>query len=165
MRDLSTQRIFFASAPFMADLGVEPICFEDGRLGTSLMLEQRHFQHRGVVHAGAMASMTNHTMGAAAQAMAPANHLILTAEFRICLLRGARGQRLECEAQVIKRGRLVMFTEAEVFAIDVDTRTAVARTSATMAVLQRPSDPRLARCSADGARTAACAPSFHDVLG
>jgi uncharacterized protein (TIGR00369 family) len=143
MRDLPALRRFFASAPFMADLGVEPICFDDGRLVTSMMLEERLFQHSGVVHAGAMASMADHTMGALAQAMAPAEHLILTAEFKISLLRGARGQRLECEGLMVKPGRLVMFTEAEVFAIDGDTRTAVARATATMAVLQRPSQPDL----------------------
>ena len=37
---------------------------------------------------------------------------------------------------VIKPGRQVSFTEAEVFAIDGDARTLVARASATMAVVK-----------------------------
>lgn len=143
MRDLASQRRFFASAPFMADLGIEPICFDDGRLVTSMKLAPRFYQHSGCVHAGAMASMADHTMGALAQSMASAEHLIVTAEIKIRLLRAACGQRLECEGLMIRAGSLKMFTEAEVFVIDGDERTPVARATATMAVLQRPSVPDL----------------------
>jgi uncharacterized protein (TIGR00369 family) len=130
--DIATLRAFFAGAPFMADLGVEPVEAGSGRLVTQLALAARHFQHSGVVHAGVMGAMADHTMGGAAQSMT--DQLILTAEFKISLLRAARGQRLECVATVIKPGRLVMFTEAEVFALDGAVRTLVAKASATMAV-------------------------------
>jgi uncharacterized protein (TIGR00369 family) len=134
MRTLSELRAFFASAPFMADLGIEPCEAAEGRIVTRLVLAPRHHQHTGVVHAGVIGAMADHTMGAAAQTMAPEGHWVLTAEFKVSLLRAARGQRLECVGQVIKPGRQVSFTEAEVFAIDGDRRTAVARASATMAV-------------------------------
>lgn len=49
-------------------------------------------------------------------------------------LRAGRGQRLECVSVVIKPGRRVSFAEAEVFAIDGDARTLVAKAAATMAV-------------------------------
>jgi acyl-coenzyme A thioesterase PaaI-like protein len=75
-------------------------------------------------------------MGAAAQTMAGEGHWVLTAEFKVSLLRAGRGQRLECIGIVIKPGRQVMFTEAEVFAIDGDTSTLVAKASATMAVVK-----------------------------
>ncbi len=130
--DLARLRTFFAAAPFMADLGIEPFECEPGRIATQLVLQPRHHQHSGVVHAGVMGAMADHTMGAAAQTMT--EQLILTAEFKLSLLRAARGQRLECRGVVLKPGRLVMFTEAEVFVLDGSARTLVAKASATMAV-------------------------------
>lgn len=132
--DLATLKRFFASAPFMADLGVEPTAVAQGRVTTELVLQPKHLQHTGVVHAGVIASLADHSMGAAAQTMAPDGHWILTAEFKVNLLRGATGERLVCEATVVKPGRQLSFTEADVWAIDGDTRTHVVRASGTMAV-------------------------------
>lgn len=130
--DLAALRAFFASAPFMAELGIEPVGCEAGRVHTRMAVHPRLLQHSGVVHAGALASLADHTMGAAAQTMT--DRLILTAEFKLSLLRGARGQHLECRSAVLKPGRLLMFTEAEVFAVDGTARVQVAKASATMAV-------------------------------
>jgi uncharacterized protein (TIGR00369 family) len=134
MRTLDDLRAFFASAPFMADLGIVPVEAGEGRVVTRLVLAPRHHQHTGVVHAGVVGAMADHTMGAAAQTMAPEGHWVLTAEFKVSLLRAARGQTLECAGVVVKPGRQVSFTEAEVFALDGDRRTLVAKASATMAV-------------------------------
>jgi uncharacterized protein (TIGR00369 family) len=132
--DLETLRAFFAGAPFMADLGIEPFEAGEGRVATRLALQSRHLQHTGVVHAGVVGAMADHTMGAAAQTMAPDGHWILTAEYKVNLLRAGRGERLECVATVIKRGRQVSFTAAEVFAVEGAERRLVATASATMAV-------------------------------
>jgi uncharacterized protein (TIGR00369 family) len=133
--DLATLRAFFAGAPFMAHLGVEPVDGSAGRLVTQVALQPWHLQHSGVVHAGVIGAMADHTMGAAAQTLT--EQLILTAEYKLSLLRAARGQRLECVGSVVKPGRALMFTEAEVFALDGTARTLVARASATMAVTAR----------------------------
>ena len=136
--DLETLRGFFRSAPFMVDLGVEPIAVEQGRVTTELVIQPRHRQHTGVVHAGVMASLADHTMGAAAQTCVPEGFWVLTAEFKTSLLRGGQGQRLVCEASVLKAGRQLSFTEAEVYAIDGDKRTLVVKASATMAITKAP---------------------------
>ncbi len=120
----------------MADLGIAPIDVGEGRVITQLTLAPRHHQHTGVVHAGVIGAMADHTMGAAAQTLAADGHWVLTAEFKTSLLRAGRGQRLECIGIVIKPGRQVSFTEAEVFAIDGDARTLVAKASATMTVVK-----------------------------
>lgn len=132
--DLDTLRAFFASAPFMVDLGVEPVAVGEGTVGTILPLAPRHLQHTGQAHAGVMATLADHSMGAAAQTLAPEGHWILTAELKTSLLRAGRGERLECEARVLKAGRMLSFTEAEVYAVDGDKRTLVMKASATMAV-------------------------------
>lgn len=135
--DLDTLRRFFASAPFMADLGVEPVAVEAGRVGTRLALQSRHLQHTGQCHAGVMASMADHSMGAAAQTMAPEGFWVLTAELKTSQLRPARGERLHCDARVLKAGRRLSFVEAEVWAEDGDRRTLVMKASATMALVER----------------------------
>jgi uncharacterized protein (TIGR00369 family) len=132
--DLEALRAFFASAPFMVDLGVEPVAVGEGTLTTQLRVAPRHLQHTGQVHAGVMASLADHSMGAAAQTLAPEGHWILTAELKTSLLRAAKGERLVCEAKVIKPGRNISFTEAEVWAESAGQRTLVMKASATMAV-------------------------------
>lgn len=132
--DLDTARSFFGSAPFMVDLGIEPVAIGAGTVSTELVVAPRHLQHTGLVHAGVMATMADHTMGAAAQTMAPEGFWILTAELKTSLLRAAKCERLICEARVIKPGRTVTFTEAEVWAVNGAERTLVVKASATMAV-------------------------------
>jgi uncharacterized protein (TIGR00369 family) len=131
--DLDTLRGFFREAPFMADLGVEAVGFENGRVRTRIAVQPRHLQHTGVVHAGVVASLVDHTMGAAAQTQAPEDHGVLTVEFKTSLMRGARGTHLECEAWVARPGRRLSFAEAEVYAIAADgQRTLTAKASGTL---------------------------------
>ena len=81
------------------------------------------------------AAIADHTMGAAAQTMAAEGFWVLTAEFKTSLLRAAQGQRLICEAHVLKPGRQVSFTEAEVYVESDGQRILVAKASATMALV------------------------------
>jgi uncharacterized protein (TIGR00369 family) len=134
--DLDTLRRFFAQSPFMADLGVEPVAVSEGRVTAVLVLALRHQQHTGQAHAGVMASLADHCMGAAAQTMAPAGHWALTAELKTAQLRPGKGERLVCEAQVLKAGRRLSFTEAEVYAEALGQRTLVMKASATMALAE-----------------------------
>ena len=133
--DLDTVREFFRRAPFMVDLGVEPTAVDAGRITTQLPLATRHLQHTGQVHAGVMATLADHSMGAAAQTLAPEGHWVLTAELKTSALRPGRGERLVCEAHVLKAGRRISFTEAEVYAEQGGQRTLGMKASATMAVV------------------------------
>jgi uncharacterized protein (TIGR00369 family) len=127
----------------MRDLGGVPTAVAPGRVSTELVLQGRHMQHSDVVHAGVMATLADHSMGAAAQTQAPAGHWVLTAELKTSLLRGASGVRLVCEAWVLKPGRQLSFTEAEVFSENASgERSLVMKASATMAVVpQRAQTP------------------------
>jgi uncharacterized protein (TIGR00369 family) len=133
---LDEMRGFFAASPYMRDLGVQPTALAEGRLSTELPVLPRFHQHTGQVHAGVMAALADHSMGAAAQTMAPAAHWALTAELKTSQLRPGRGERLVCEAWVVKPGRRLSFTEAEVWAEQADgTRVLVMKASATMALV------------------------------
>ena len=133
--DLDTLRTFFRSSPFMVDLGVEPTAVQDGRVTTTLAILPRFMQHTGQVHAGVMATLADHTMGAAAQTTAAAGYLAITAELKTSLLRPGRGDRLVCEGHVIKPGRNLCFTEAEIYAEVGGHRVLVLKASATMAMV------------------------------
>lgn len=132
--DLESARGFFRASPFIADLGIEPVEVGDGRIVTVLAIEQRHLQHTGQVHAGVMATMADQSMGAAAQTMAAEGFWVVTAELKTSTLRPAKGERLVCVAQVLRPGRMLTFTEAEVFAESDGRRTLAAKASATMAL-------------------------------
>ena len=134
--DLDALRGFFRLSPYMVDLGVEPVAVSAGRVSTVLPIATRHQQHTGQVHAGVMAAMADHSMGAAAQTLAPAAHWAITAELKTSQLRPGKGERLVCEAVVIKAGRTLSFTEAEVFAESAGQRTLVMKASATMALVR-----------------------------
>ena len=134
MIDLDAARDFFRLSPFMVDLGVEPIALAPGKLTTVLEIAPRHLQHTGFVHAGVSAAMADHTMGAAAQTLAAEGLWALTADLKTSLLRAARGERLVCEAWVIKAGRTLSFTEAEVHVEHEGERTLVMKASATMSL-------------------------------
>jgi uncharacterized protein (TIGR00369 family) len=132
---LDEVRGFFASSPFIVDLGIEPTSVSPGELNSRLVLARRHLQHTGQAHAGVMATLADHSMGAAAQTMAPAGFWVLTAELKTSLLRPGRGEYLECKARVIKPGRTLSFAEAEVFAVTGEQRVLVMKASATMALV------------------------------
>jgi len=135
--DLTSLRNFFKLSPYMVDLGVEPVAVSEGRVTTTLVIAQRHLQHTGTVHAGVSAAMADHTMGAAAQTLAPEGFWVLTAELKTSLLRPGKGERLLCEARVIKAGRQLSFTEAEVYAQRDGQRVLVVKASATMAIVSQ----------------------------
>lgn len=132
--DLDTLRDFFSRSPVIADLGVEPTSVVPGRVTSEMELQARHLQHTGQAHAGVMASMADHTMGSAAQTLAPEGQWIVTAELKMSVLRPGKGERLVCEAWVLKAGRTLSFTEAEVYAVTGAERTLVMKASATMAL-------------------------------
>ena len=133
--DLTALRAFFKLSPYMVDLGVEPVAVADGRVTSTLVIAPRHLQHTGQVHAGVSAAMADHTMGAAAQTVAPEGFWVLTAELKTSLLRPGKGERLLCEARVIKAGRQLSFTEAEVYAQRDGQRVLIVKASATMAIV------------------------------
>ena len=142
MIDLATLRGFFAASPFMRGLGVEATAVGEGRVAAELAIGEHLFQHTGQVHAGVMATMADHCMGSAAQTLAPAGHWALTAELKTSQLRPARGLRLVCEAWVVKPGRRLSFTEAEVWATQAEgARVLVMKASATMALVPQQDSP------------------------
>ncbi|HEY8608582.1 MAG TPA: PaaI family thioesterase [Noviherbaspirillum sp.] len=134
-RDVVTRG--FREAAFLAELGIALRDCGPGWCESALTLEARHLQHTGVVHAGVLSTIADHTAGGAAMTVTPADGYILTVEFKIHLLRAARGESLFCRATVLKPGRAFHVVESEVFAVSAGGSTLVSKLSGTMAVLPR----------------------------
>lgn len=133
--DLAALRERFQRAPFIADLGLELDSIGLGECVTVLELQPRHLQQNGVVHAGVQATLADHTAGAAASMLVADGFYVMTAEFKISLLRSAQGERLICQAKVLKPGKQFSFVEAEVFCISAGTKRLIAKASATLAII------------------------------
>ncbi|MEW6757942.1 MAG: PaaI family thioesterase [Acidobacteriota bacterium] len=130
-------RRIFGAAPFIADLGIEAVSAGEGDCVARLDLQPRHLQQDGVVHAGVQATLADHTAGGAAATLAPPGHIVLTAEFKIHLLRPARGRMLECVAKVLKPGRIITVVESEVWCHSESERVLVSKAIATLAIVPK----------------------------
>jgi uncharacterized protein (TIGR00369 family) len=124
----------FCAAPFIADLGIRLVSLGYGECRSSLELAPRHLQQDGYVHAGVQASIADHTAGAAAASMVGDGQYILSVEFKINMLRAARGATLDCVARVIKPGRSLIVVESDVWCRGDNGESLVSRAMLTMAV-------------------------------
>lgn len=129
-----TRRVF-DNAAFIRALGVELLEFTPGYCTTRLPLQPEHRQQDGFVHAGVQATLADHTAGTAGATLTGPGERVMTAEFKINLLRAAAGEVLECEARVLRPGRNLIVAESDVFALNDDTRRLVARAMVTLAVV------------------------------
>jgi uncharacterized protein (TIGR00369 family) len=125
----------FTSAPFIADLGIRLDSVGRGVCTTVLPLENRHLQQDGFVHAGVQATMADHTAGAAAASLVRTGQYVLSAEFKINLLRAAKGERLICRAKVLKAGAQLTVAESEVFCVASGEERLVSKATVTLAVI------------------------------
>jgi len=128
-------RRIFQNAPFISELGIDLASAGDGECETMLTIGSRHLQQDGFVHAGVQSTMADHTAGAAAGTLIGSGDIVLTAEFKINLLRPARGGHLLCRARVINPGRKLMVVESEVYCLADSTETLVSKLLGTMAVV------------------------------
>lgn len=124
----------FKEAAFIRELGLELIDCGPGWCQTNLVLQAKHLQQDGYVHAGVQATVADHTAGAAAATLMLAKQRVLTVEFKINLLRPGRGEQLRCIANVLKSGRTISIAESEVYALAAGDETLIAKATVTLAL-------------------------------
>ena len=130
------QRIF-DSAGFIHALGIQLTDVGPGWCETHLDVTPHHLQQTNIVHAGVLATLADHTAGAAGSTVLAPNEYVLTVEFKINLLRPARAQRLWCRGQILKAGRMITVAESEVFAASDAATKLVAKATVTLAMLKK----------------------------
>jgi uncharacterized protein (TIGR00369 family) len=96
----------------MKTLGVELLSLEPGRVELGFDHAEQITQQHGYVHAGAVASVLDSACGYAAFSLMPPEAAVLTAEFKVNLLRPAKGDRYLVEGHVVKSGRTLTVCQA-----------------------------------------------------
>ena len=130
-------RAMFAKANFINALGVAVTALGPGRCETELVVRPDHLQQDGFVHAGVQASLADHTAGGAAGMALEEGEAVLSIEFKINLLRPAVGQKLRAVAAVLRAGKTVVVTEAEVFSVEEGGEKLCSKATVTLARVRR----------------------------
>ena len=125
----------FRSAPFIRNLGLRLDSVGAGECRTSLQLAEQHLQHDGYVHAGVQATVADHSAGIAASTLLAEGQQVLSAEFKINLLRSAQGSELQCIAKVLKAGSMLTVVESEIFCGEPGELRLVSKATVTLAVV------------------------------
>lgn len=127
----------FQTAPFIRELNLKLAAVAPGRCETKLVLKRRHLQQDGLVHAGVLATMADHTSGAAGASLVGPGEFVLSVEFKINLLRAARGEQLYCIGRVLKQGRRLIVAESEIYNGPSENSCLAAKATVTLAVMVR----------------------------
>lgn len=123
----------FERARFIRSLGIELTSFGDGWCASQINVAPSLEQQHGLVHAGVLMTLADHTCGGAAATMAPEGQDVITVENKVSFLRPASGRVLFCRADVLRAGKRLVFVEAKVETEQGGDRKIVAKASSTLA--------------------------------
>jgi uncharacterized protein (TIGR00369 family) len=122
----------FKSQGLMVTLGAQLVSVADGEVQIALPFSEQHSQQHGYVHAGAITSIVDSACGYAALTRAPPECEVVTAEFKINLLRPAIGERFLAIGKVQSSGKLLTVCTGEVLAFSGSTSKVIAIMQATV---------------------------------
>jgi uncharacterized protein (TIGR00369 family) len=112
----------FAKQPFMATLGATMTEVAVGTVTIELPCRPSLTQQHGFIHAGALSSALDTACGFAALSTLPAERSVLTAEFKINLLKPAVGACAVVRGRVLKTGRTLVVAQASAHMVGADSR-------------------------------------------
>ncbi|MCB1886313.1 MAG: PaaI family thioesterase [Rhodocyclaceae bacterium] len=95
-------------------------------------VEQQH----GFVHGGVVGMIADSAAGYAAMTVVPATASVLTVEYKMNLVAPADGDHLVARGSVLRPGRTLIVTRAEVFAVNGERETLCALMQQTIMVMQ-----------------------------
>ncbi|CAG1000673.1 acyl-CoA thioesterase [Burkholderiales bacterium] len=131
----------FARQGAMAFLGVEIALLEPGRCTLALHFRPELAQQHGYFHGGLVGALADTAGGYAAYTLMGAEASILTAEYKINLLAPAEGELLLAQGRVVKPGRTLSISTAEVYVEKHGRRTLCALMQQTLMAIHGRSDP------------------------
>ena len=108
---------------------------EQGRTEIHLPHWQGVEQQHGFVHGGVVGMIADSAAGYAAMTVVPANASVLTVEFKMNLMAPADGEKLIARGEVVRAGRTLIVTQAEVFAVKDGKETLCALMQQTIMVM------------------------------
>ena len=130
--ELTEERIKFLERDyrrgFIKFCGFQASKIEKGLFESTLQIGENH----NFIHAGLIATMSDHTAGYAAFTLVPDNIRILTIEFKINFLKPAFGNELKCQSEIISHGRQILVAHSTVFDIRNTHEKMVSRSTITL---------------------------------
>lgn len=124
----------------MALIGAELAVVEPGFAEIHLPLKPEITQQHGFIHGGVVGMIADSAAGYAANTLTAADTSVLTVEYKLNLIAPADGERLVARGEVIKPGRTLIITKAEVFAIRDERWTLCALMQQTIMAMQGKSE-------------------------
>ena len=129
----------FTKQTIMGLIGAELSLVEPGVIEITLPYRADLAQQHGYLHAGIVATIADSACGYAAYSLMPPNSEVLSVEFKVNLLRPAKGERFLAVAEVVKAGKTLTIVRADVFGVHhkdhEDQRELVATMLGTMICL------------------------------
>lgn len=114
-------RASFNAQGLMTTIGASLILVEDGEVHIKLPFSMSLSQQQGFVHAGAITSVVDSACGYAALTKAPPGFEVVSAEFKVNLLRPAIGSYFIAVGKVQNAGKLLTVCTGEVRAFTEDS--------------------------------------------
>jgi len=122
----------FAQQSVMNLIGASLSLVEPGIVEITLPYRQDLTQQNGYLHAGMITTIADSACGYAAFTLMPPGAGVLSVEFKVNLLRPAKGDSFVARAEVIKAGKTLTVVRADVFALSEEDRTLIATMQGTM---------------------------------
>jgi len=126
----------FGQQSIMNMIGARLRLVEPGVVEITLPYRQDLTQQNGYLHAGIVTTIADSACGYAAFTLMPAGSGVLSVEFKVNLLRPAKGEGFLSRAEVIKAGKTLTVVRADVFATTENDRTLIATMQGTMMCLR-----------------------------
>src|SRR5215216_55763 len=127
----------FAKQTIMSLIGASLTRVEPGLVEITLPYRPDLAQQHGYLHAGIVTTIADSACGYAAYSLMPPETEVLSVEFKVNLLRPAKGEVFLAVAEVVKSGRTLTVVRADVFGLDQSgRRELVATMLGTMMCLQ-----------------------------
>jgi uncharacterized protein (TIGR00369 family) len=112
----------FAKQTIMALIGAELGRIEPGIVEITLPYRADLTQQHGYLHAGIVTTIADSACGYAAYSLMPSKSEVLSVEFKVNLLRPAKGETFVAVAEVVKSGKTLTVVRADVFGADHEGR-------------------------------------------
>lgn len=122
----------FAQQSIMKLIGASLSLVQPGIVEITLPYRKDLTQQNGYLHAGIVTTIADSACGYAAFTLMPEGSGVLSVEFKVNLLRPAKGETFLARAEVIKAGKTLTVVRADVFALTENNRTLVATMQGTM---------------------------------
>jgi uncharacterized protein (TIGR00369 family) len=134
--ELTQERIDFLKKDFRRGFikfcGIQSSKIEKGIFESTLIIGEEHKTQDNFIHAGLIATMSDHTAGYAVYTLVPDNIRILTIEFKINFLKPAYGNGLKCKSEIISQGKQVIVAQSTVFDIRDTHEKMVSKSTITL---------------------------------